>query len=581
MTIISAAERTLKWDSMGGQFFDPPEITATPERVFAAALHLVNPLFSMREALDTLWNYVLPPSDYDPYPDIPDDMLPYADAYWKARNKADVERITGVIKQQLEDEEVLQSSGLMGVAFTLLAGATDPLQYMIPGSYLFRTVKNGKKISPILTAGRFAAGGAVSNIPSEIFLQLGLPEYTTEQSVYNTLAAGLLTGGLGYAAARMARFGEHVAEIADTLKEYAESLPESVDPEIHRYGLPPNVAVTPEIRELEGLPPIEPPKRKPGEIVYDWNTGKTQIINPEKIPEEEKPLRPGKKYVYRNGLMFQADADLIDGDYVIYSPRGVENPDTPVPAPPVTPKEADQIIEKLGGIKPEEVKQLIEAEPSMAPYAERLEGKEMSIPDRLRHAGLTILGDEDLSRFGDEVFNALRLEDETIAYSREIKFHGAFMDKLDDAGITAKQISEDGYIYRGQFYTKEEYQALKEYELAAAAIPLREEELQPLAKEMPEEKIEETTVKEKEIPAEIPEEQTIAAFPESPPKEPAGKGAVSQARIISTPEGYELITQYGTAYAYIGESGLTTKFKTLEEAQAAAKALGLELPQIS
>ncbi len=540
MTIIGAGERFKQWDSLAGQSLSPPE-PASADRIFGAALRLVNPLFSMRESIQTVWNYFLPPSDYDPIPDIPDEMLEFAGSYWKARNKEDVDRITGVIRQELEDETVLQNSGWQGLFLTFAAGATDPLQYLIPGSLLFKIAKTGKRISPLLTAGRFALGGAVSNIPSEIALQLGLPEYTAEQSALNTLAAGVLTGGLGYASGHLSRWADHVNEIADTLREHA--------------GLPPQVALTPEIREMEGLPPARPRREQPGQVLYNFDTGKVEILSPEKIPAEAPPV-PEKRYVYRNGLMFRADADLIEGDYVIVTHQGVKDPADPVPTPAITPREVDTIVDSLGPLSPEEVNKLIQSDPDLATYAAPLRGEILSNAERLRQAGVRVLGDEITEDFGAKVFMAAKLKDGTIFFDTEAGFHGALMPYLENAGIHADEIIDTGFVYKNKYYSPDEFSEVLAKEKAA-----EKEKIAQTKKKVAEAK----SKAEKKTTEIMPEPEILPGTP----------------RIESSPEGFRLILPDGNAYVYFKNEELTTFFETLEEAQMAAKTLGIdpELPK--
>jgi len=538
MTIVGAGERFKQWDSLAGQSLSPPE-PASADRIFGAALRLVNPLFSMRESIQTVWNYFLPPSDYDPIPDIPDEMLEFAGSYWKARNKEDVDRITGVIRQELEDETVLQNSGWQGLFLTFAAGATDPLQYLIPGSLLFKIAKTGKRISPLLTAGRFALGGAVSNIPSEIALQLGLPEYTAEQSALNTLAAGVLTGGLGYASGHLSRWADHVNEIADTLREHAEP------------GLPPQVALTPEIREMEGLPPARPRREQPGQVLYNFDTGKVEILSPEKIPAEAPPV-PEKRYVYRNGLMFRADADLIEGDYVIVTHQGVKDPADPVPTPAITPREVDTIVDSLGPLSPEEVNKLIQSDPDLATYAAPLRGEILSNAERLRQAGVRVLGDEITEDFGAKVFMAAKLKDGTIFFDTEAGFHGALMPYLENAGIHADEIIDTGFVYKNKYYSPDEFSEVLAKEKAA-----EKEKIAQTKKKVAEAK----SKAEKKTTEIMPEPEILPGTP----------------RIESSPEGFRLILPDGNAYVYFKNGELTTFFETLEEAQMAAKTLGIEL----
>lgn len=222
----------------------PPPPNYGLGQVFASSFRQINPLASVPQIIDTAKWFFEEPTDYDPYPDIPDDLKQFSGAYWKASNREDTDRITAALYQDSQDREVLANAGWTGIATQLVAGALDPVQMAIPGSYLFKVARTAGRINRLQTMARTAALAGLTNIPSEMLLQMGRPAYTAEESVINTLATSLLTGLIGGAVSLFhpAQIKEHVENIKGVLAlpapphPYSRSLSEIIETTKARIG---------------------------------------------------------------------------------------------------------------------------------------------------------------------------------------------------------------------------------------------------------------------------------------------------------------------------------------------------------
>jgi len=171
----------------------PPLDTGT-FNLLGASMRLYNPLFSVHKSLFNLKQRT--DFEYDSWDDIPEEFRTpdLIGSFTKANNKSDVMRISSFLRQEFRDRQILEGSGLTGIATSMFAGVTDPIQFLIPGSVVFRAAKSA---GALRTAGRFALGATALAIPSEIALQQGVLTRTGLESTIDTIASGLFAGVIG------------------------------------------------------------------------------------------------------------------------------------------------------------------------------------------------------------------------------------------------------------------------------------------------------------------------------------------------------------------------------------------------
>ena len=157
---------------------------------------------------------------YDPLSDIPDRHVGFAELYAEdAIDTASANVITRRLDQQADDELVLQTSGIAGVAARVIAAVFDPAGYVfLPLTTLSKMGTLGK-----IALGSGALGG--SAVAQEAFLHHANDTRTIEESNIAIGAATIMGGILGplIAPANKALLEEATAELTNLARGQVKS----------------------------------------------------------------------------------------------------------------------------------------------------------------------------------------------------------------------------------------------------------------------------------------------------------------------------------------------------------------------
>lgn len=143
-----------------------------------------------------------------------------AEAFVKARNIDDLERIKNEIKRELKNREVLADGGAFGITAMMAAAILDPLIFVPFGG----VVKGVRGISAVRTALKFAAAGGSIITTQELLLHQTQLTRTSTQSAVNITGGSILSGMLGAAIGRLtaAKYNAAVRRIDDTILAMAD-----------------------------------------------------------------------------------------------------------------------------------------------------------------------------------------------------------------------------------------------------------------------------------------------------------------------------------------------------------------------
>lgn len=143
-----------------------------------------------------------------------------AEAFVKARNIDDLERIKNEIKRELQNREVLADGGAFGVTAMMAAAVLDPLIFVPFGGI----VKGLRGISAARTGLKFAAAGGSFITTQELVLHQTQQTRTAAESAINITGGTILSGILGAAIGRLtaAKYNAAVRRIDDTILAMAD-----------------------------------------------------------------------------------------------------------------------------------------------------------------------------------------------------------------------------------------------------------------------------------------------------------------------------------------------------------------------
>ena len=123
---------------------------------------------------------------------IPQDMITRADKYFGVRNQGDVDYITAKLRQEDTDRARLDAHPIKALAYAL-----DPLEptNWLPGGVIYKEAKAATGIAKsMLSVGAAGIAGAATQ---ETILHQAQRTRTLEESMWNSVAAGIVGGVIG------------------------------------------------------------------------------------------------------------------------------------------------------------------------------------------------------------------------------------------------------------------------------------------------------------------------------------------------------------------------------------------------
>ncbi|WP_341914537.1 hypothetical protein [Ferrovibrio terrae] len=136
--------------------------------------------------------------DFDPLPMLEDRYLAHATHFVDAESAEDVSRIKRRLDAEAEDKRLLAEGGLAGMAASLAAGLTDPINFIPVGGQIYRSGRIGASVArSALSTG---AAGAAAGVLSEGALQATQLTRTPQESAEAVAASAMLSGVFGAAA---------------------------------------------------------------------------------------------------------------------------------------------------------------------------------------------------------------------------------------------------------------------------------------------------------------------------------------------------------------------------------------------
>jgi len=205
----------------------PTELQGEPEgSVYMAHLRQENTIGSMlnRKSTYQVSEDVQDDYDFTNYANrIPRDLIPYADKFFGATTPEEFQSIEAQIRQEIADKTLLAAHPWKALAF-----AFDPLEptNWIPGGTIYKEVKAGSAVARSLMGGAITAVGAVG--AQEAILHQTQLTRTMQESIFNTVGAGLVGGVLG---GGLSYFGSRQLSKAATAEELkaAQRITKDVD----------------------------------------------------------------------------------------------------------------------------------------------------------------------------------------------------------------------------------------------------------------------------------------------------------------------------------------------------------------
>ena len=177
------------------------------------------------------------------------DYAPYWKDFIEVKNYKQAEALKAKIDRQNKNQQVIDESGVSGIAWSLAAGLLNPTN-LIPFNGIYKVAKAGKVIKGIgLTAG----AGAVGMTASEGILQATQETRTLEESVINIGAGTILAGALGGASAMLSKrqFNKLAKKLeADIQNETSDF---QINPDTQKFEIKPDSASAASVAEFESL----------------------------------------------------------------------------------------------------------------------------------------------------------------------------------------------------------------------------------------------------------------------------------------------------------------------------------------
>ena len=134
---------------------------------------------------------------------LKDDMVPYADAFAFDSSEEEMMETEAQVRQELADDALIAANPGKSILYSIPLQLTDPAN-LLPGGAIYK----GFKSASIVT--RAATGAAISGIASssiqETLQQNAQFTRSAQESVFNVLSAGILSGALGAAGAGIGKY---------------------------------------------------------------------------------------------------------------------------------------------------------------------------------------------------------------------------------------------------------------------------------------------------------------------------------------------------------------------------------------
>lgn len=188
-------------------FARPQEQIYSDSQIARAAFERENEVVSSIAKLKSNFQFT---DEIDPNFDIADYLMdeidqtpiaPYWENFKDIKNRNNAELLKKDLERQLNNEEILASSGWKGIAYGVGAGLLSPIN-LIPFGTAYKAYKAGKIAkSAVITA----TAGGTSVALSESALQATQETRTTEESLINIAGGTILGGVLGGASALLSK----------------------------------------------------------------------------------------------------------------------------------------------------------------------------------------------------------------------------------------------------------------------------------------------------------------------------------------------------------------------------------------
>lgn len=179
---------------LGYEAFVPEreEIEPSTLDVAAATLRTENPAAALAESLLYYKSEEEDQVGYNPYDHLPDEYLPYSDAFLDVKSPDQMMMKQAQIDSQLRDRRIMQEGGAESVGWSLVAGLGDPVNFPLMILPPLRMGAGALKVGAI-TAGMGAAEAAIS----ESILHELQPTRTWQESMFAVGGTALLGGSFG------------------------------------------------------------------------------------------------------------------------------------------------------------------------------------------------------------------------------------------------------------------------------------------------------------------------------------------------------------------------------------------------
>lgn len=171
--------------------------------VFSAAFRLDNTLVSsLNNDAFGLGQGELDP-DFDPFVDIENTIYAdFADRFADVNNAQEAAALKTQIDSELEDRQLLQQNGALGIVASVAAGVFDPVNLIPVGGAITKAIRGGSLLKGAATT---ASVGFLAETTSESVLQATQATRTAEETAINIAAGTFLAGAIGAGATAIAR----------------------------------------------------------------------------------------------------------------------------------------------------------------------------------------------------------------------------------------------------------------------------------------------------------------------------------------------------------------------------------------
>lgn len=206
----------------------PTSVQGEPEgSVYMAHLRQENTIGSMlnRRATSQLSEDVREDYDFTNYANkIPRDLISWADRFFGATTDDEFNIISGQLRQEIGDKSVLAAHPWKAAAYAL-----DPLEptNWLPGGFIYKEAKVAAAVGRSMLGGAIAAAGSTGL--QEAVLHHNQLTRTMQESVFNTIGAGIFGGVVGGAVSGLLSKGVAGSEAAAKEFEIIQSIQKDIN----------------------------------------------------------------------------------------------------------------------------------------------------------------------------------------------------------------------------------------------------------------------------------------------------------------------------------------------------------------